>query len=446
MSLADLNELTLLCRTAEARSYLSEAVASYNVNAFRSSIIATWNAVVFDFLHKLRELDLTGDKQAKAKLAEFEVIRAGGASKLKEALDFERGLLASAENEFELLTPTERLDLDRLQEDRNRCAHPSMQSADEPYQPPAELARTHIRNAVQHLLSKEPVQGKAAFDRIVAEIKSPYFPRTEALARQHFDAGPLRRARRPLIRSLVIGLCKSLLNDNNPPDERSRQVAAVRAILDMHRQESEAVVREDLPKIMSGVAPDALWKLIALCGAIPVAWDSAGVAVQGTCERYLNEVTDPATRPKAIAAAFGVPKLQPIAAQRVNTLGASELGDAIAEQPVKEFKELATSLFAEAASFRQAESHMERLIMPLASVFESTDLERILASASENGQIWDAGGLSGMLLQFFHETARLHGQCAAAWQGFRTKVSTVSSMTWRLNYAELEKAMQAAGM
>src|ERR1700760_2978186 len=100
MSLVDLDDLILRCRDEAARSALREAVACYRAGAFRSCVVSTWNAVVFDFLHKLRELELAGDSQAKTKLAEFEAIRLGGEAKLKEALDFERTVLDEASKKF----------------------------------------------------------------------------------------------------------------------------------------------------------------------------------------------------------------------------------------------------------------------------------------------------------------------------------------------------------
>jgi hypothetical protein len=68
-ALSDIDELVLCCRSEAARSYLSEAAACYKAGAYRSTIIAIWIAVLFDFIHKLRELEMTGDKAAKQKLA-----------------------------------------------------------------------------------------------------------------------------------------------------------------------------------------------------------------------------------------------------------------------------------------------------------------------------------------------------------------------------------------
>ena len=147
-TIVDLDELVLKCRDDKAREYIWEAIASYKSGAFRSAIVSTWIAVVYDIVSKLNELELTGDKKAKKHLEDYEKIVAGGESKLKEALDFERGILEMAATDFDLLTSNELLDLNRLKEDRNRCAHPSMQAIGNVYVPSPELARTHIRNAV----------------------------------------------------------------------------------------------------------------------------------------------------------------------------------------------------------------------------------------------------------------------------------------------------------
>lgn len=228
--LADLDELVLLCRDAKAREYIREAVACYKAGAFRAGIVAAWIAVVFDILHKLEELELTGDKSAKAKLEAFAKIVAGGEGKLKEALEFERGILSMAATDFELMTPQEVVDLQRLQQDRNRCAHPNMQSVGSPYAPSAELARTHIRNAVDILLSREPVQGKAAFDRIDAEVASAYFPTDASAALQHFKTGPLARARDSLVRNLLVAFIKAFLNDDSLAKEHRQRLAAAVAL------------------------------------------------------------------------------------------------------------------------------------------------------------------------------------------------------------------------
>lgn len=212
--LMDLDELVLRCRDDKARQYIAEAVVCYKNGAYRQAIVATWIAVVYDFIYKLRELEMTGDQQAAEKLAEFERIRQD--NDLKGSLDYERRILDMAKDDFELITPLEHMDLSRLQDDRNRCAHPSMHSVDEIYEPSAELARTHIRNAVIYLLQRPPVQGKAAMERLLNEIGSSYFPIDVKQAIAALQTGPLARPRESLVRNLIIVLLKgTLLEDQD---------------------------------------------------------------------------------------------------------------------------------------------------------------------------------------------------------------------------------------
>jgi hypothetical protein len=238
--LQDLDELVLKCRTAESRSYISEAVACYRAGAYRSAIIMGWIAVVFDFIHKLRELEMTGDKQAQKKLEEFDSARK--AHDTSQSLIFEKSVVTSMRDEFELISPIEGIDFQRLFDDRNRCAHPSMVSSDDAFQPTAELARTHIVVAITSLLQMPPVQGKAALDRIWSDIKSEYFPSDSEKAEEFLRSGPLQRARSALIRSVVIGITKDIFHEGRGPSERLRQYAALGAILNLYHEPSSAVL------------------------------------------------------------------------------------------------------------------------------------------------------------------------------------------------------------
>jgi hypothetical protein len=89
----DLDELVLRCRDEQARQYIAEAVACYRAGAFRACIVMTWTAVAFDFIHKLRELELSGDANAEQQLQQFENIRA--AHDISRSLEFERKMLTT---------------------------------------------------------------------------------------------------------------------------------------------------------------------------------------------------------------------------------------------------------------------------------------------------------------------------------------------------------------
>lgn len=53
-SLIDIEALTLRCRADRAREYVQEAIMCYRAGAYRSAIVNSWIAVVFDLIEKVR--------------------------------------------------------------------------------------------------------------------------------------------------------------------------------------------------------------------------------------------------------------------------------------------------------------------------------------------------------------------------------------------------------
>lgn len=378
------------------------------------------------------------------KLAEFEAIRAGGEDKLKEALDFERNVLDIAASEFELLTPLEKIDLKRIQDDRNRCAHPSMQSHESPYQPTAELARTHMRNAVEVLLEKEPVQGKAAFTRICDEIKSKYFPTSKEAAIRHLESGPLRRARKVLLRNLILGITRSNLNDSLQADERTRQLAAIGAIVELHRGMAEEIFRTEMPNVFRATDDEKLWLLIRYCRFVQLAWTVMDEATRGRLITYITMATDEDLL-KAIGNGIHVAELKDTAVAKLDGLTEDQLARLIASKPMPEYISPAIHHFEYARSWRGAESLGKSLIVPLAEVFCESDIGTLFTAIKDNDQIWDAGGMRDILAEFFDGSSHLHSDARvqAAWQDLLTDLN--GKTTWYSD-SDLQNKMETSGM
>jgi hypothetical protein len=274
--LTDLDELVLTCRTERGRDYIQEALLSYRAGAYRAAIIATWIAVVFDLVDKLRELDASGDAQAKAEMAKFDALLAKIAlndpQALKGALQWERDIIDLAHKQFQLLDDYQTTDMRRLFYDRNRCAHPTYEfHAGEQYRPSAELARAHIRNAIAHVLQQPPVQGKAAIEAILSNVRSRYFPTSLELVKRALSQ-QMERARPALIRGLVDRLIWDGFDGNSlhasPPN-----VIALKALLDLHRGEAEPRVQSQIRKAMATVGDEKLSIACSLVASLPEAWE-----------------------------------------------------------------------------------------------------------------------------------------------------------------------------
>jgi len=412
-TLSDLDELILRCRGTSAKAYIAEAVACYRGGANRSAIVATWIAVVFDFLDKLKELEMSGDLNAKQKLADFEKSRA--ANNWKASLEFERQVITLAQHDFELLSPVEALDLDRLLQDRNRCAHPSMSSPEDPYRPSAELARTHIRNAVVHLLSHPPVQGKAALDRLLKEVESEYFPADPETATEFFKTGPLARAREALIRNFVLVLSKTLLRVRASSVARKRRFAALNAVLGMYTEQGERTLAAQLPELIVTVPDDKWYRVLFFLGYVKRSWEFIGDAAQTKARRYVQNAPDEDLG-KFLPHAMEVPALRELAIKRLPEASVETLARIVSPDSLPEVVHEAINRFERARSFRTSEKILEFLVLPLAPVFQKTEVERICKAFVTNSQVTYAVGIPNLLLQLFQAMPALTKSTKSIWK------------------------------
>lgn len=284
----DLDELILRCRDKSAKKFIHEAVSCYRTGAFRSCIVSTWNAVVFDFLHKLRELELLGDKEAAKLIEKFDNLRSR--KEYKELWKFESEIPEISRTKFELISSVEELDIQRLFDDRSRCAHPSMTSLEEPFEATAELARYHLRSAVIHLLQRPPVQGRWAKNKILQDIDSDNFPPSLESAVKYFQHGPLARARSILIKDIVIALTKSLLLEERLEEARIRQFSALNAVIIMYPQETREILNDNLSNIIDRVQDEKWDTVIIYLGSITV-WDSLTEPCRLKAEAYIGRIS-----------------------------------------------------------------------------------------------------------------------------------------------------------
>lgn len=232
----------------------------YRAGAYRSAVVNTWIAVVFDLVDKIRDLALAGDAEAQAINSQYETyltqIEAGNDQGIRNALDFERTILQTCKNRLQFFNHQQLRDLERLREDRHQCAHPSFQRPGEPYHPSAENARVHIRMAVEHVLAQPPVQGRSAIAELVSVVSSDYFPRERNHAVAILSSSALAGATDALVRGFADALIFGFSDDSSPLHIRAQVCSAVSALLDLHRAVAEPRVARQLSKLVRDVNDD----------------------------------------------------------------------------------------------------------------------------------------------------------------------------------------------
>ena len=230
--LTDLDVLCLEVRDPLSRSYIDEAIKAYRAGSLKASIVATWVAVTFDIIAKIRELADGGDNQARAFVNTFDANV--GAPNVPKLMEIEAGLLDQAEKQFELIDPISRRHFDRLKQDRNLCAHPAFTKDGPLFQPEPELVRLYIVEAVRNLLALRPIVGKTMLALFDIDFQSNLFPETDEEVTQFVRNRHLANARSSARASLGIVLVKAFLREIPPGWERHYSLipAALQAVRD----------------------------------------------------------------------------------------------------------------------------------------------------------------------------------------------------------------------
>ena len=386
---ADLEGLQLQVRDGFVRQLFAESVIGYNSGALRGAIVTLWTAVVFDIVAKLRELSLGGDKGAAKHLGKFEVARSN--KDVESALEFERRILEVARDEFELFTHQEYDDLSRLQQDRNRCAHPSMNSAEEPYMPSAELVRYHLRSAAEHVFIRPPVQGKAALDRVFDDVRSPFFPRdVESAAR--ILGGTLQHAKAALVRNFVLASLKAVLTGEEAEKLSTADpiMIALAATKRIQPQVTTQTVKDELPKLSQRVPPNQVGRILRLALALPDVIDYLPTDVAERVEEYARAVPAEELNPNLLVA-LRYPKFAANARKRLASLSYTELIELV-RGPARisrtpEAGERIVDEYCASTSWGMSNELGPKAIIPIADSLSKEQVTRVLQAVQENVEL-----------------------------------------------------------
>ena len=380
--LSDLDELVLKCRDEKAKSYIKESVSCYKSGAFRSAIVSTWIAVSFDIIDKLKNLSLTGDKEAEKQLEKFEKARKAG--DIAQSLKFERDILVTARDKLELISHIEFIDLERLQLDRNRCAHPSMTSDGEIFNPSAELARVHIRSAVEYLLQYPPAQGKHALESLLEEVKSEYFPTSLDKAVIALKNSPLFKARKSLVRNFTIALLKKVLKETSEYKERLRISSALNSISQMHKGIFDSTIKEKLSGLLKSLEDKELDKTFHVLQSLPDSWEYLDPDVKQKLEAYVENL--PKDQLEEIDFLLTHTGLSSSANERIRNATRTDMGHPLFIVLPTPVADRIVELFVDSESFDQANS-FSSTVTKYSSDFTKEQVEKIIRACGDNIQI-----------------------------------------------------------
>ncbi len=393
----DLDILLTRIRHPQSKVYFLDAVKAYKAGALRGALTSTWVALAYDLIAKYRELSALGDAAATAFLQSWDnATIAGDISKL---LQLEGGILEDATTNTQVVNRIARKHLDRLREDRHLCAHPAFSAEADLFEPSPELVRLHLVNAVDLVLSQEPLQGKAIFDLYDIDVQSPGFPTTHGRILDYVEQRYLARVRTQNVRNFGTVLAKSLLKGVPAHWEplHRKIVPSLVAVRDRAAHAS-ADVSVAIVSLMNNLEPLNRPRAIAFIAAFPDFWpqlqEPTRTALQATVENAdLTVLAD-----YRILAGVAVPQFRAALLALIAGLTRQQLADAIAFQPLTDLWPKAVEIYQGSGSWRGSEANFSDLITPFAGRLNSQQLDQVLDAIINNGQNWDAAETDTLLL------------------------------------------------
>ena len=443
----DIESLTLKVRDSESRRLIDEAISAYHGGAFRSAIVSTWIAVVYDFISKTRELADQGEARPKAFIEKL--TKSIDAKNIKQLQIIESELLTKHNEDFEILEQHELDDLKRLQTDRHLCAHPAFVTDSQLFQPYPEQVRTHIVHALNHLLIHAPLKGKSAIARFEADILSTSFPVTETAIEVHLQTKYLERSKATLVVHLIKGVLSAPFGQ-----ERSMYLEKIRVLAMVLRKISDlkpGIYESTMPSFVStkfDTVPDDV--LLSICPYLAKdarIWDWLNHADQERIKRLLETSDGEELKLNAATDGFAIKPLAKILKAKVVELDRGETISVISGDPRAELIERALEVYSGAGSFRSAEELGDFVIVPVAPYFEPAHVEKLLKEVEVNSQIWCAYRTPIVLEQVFNKTIHILPKTRKYWQAFVDKQIKryAGDETEYYAYPEIQKLLKTNG-
>lgn len=448
-TLADLDDLILTVRDRSSRSYVSEAVRAYRAGAYRSAIMSTWIAVAYDIISKIRELASQGDAAAVAFSANLnnavQQYEQGNAAAISQLQGIENDLLRQAHTQFEFLSAQEHVDLQRLKQDRNLCAHPAFTSQSLLFQPSPEVVRTHLVHAIRHLLQHPPVQGQSALARLKADLLQPSFPTEQAAVSEFLRHRYLLHVKDALLDNFVTVFLKILVRQCEP-DLIGKEDAIVKCLVAIREHSPdryERKMREQVAQLADNLTDTELRRVLRLFGFERRCWDWIPNPVRLRFEAIIRGYRFDAGPSDYVFEGFAVPDLVPQLQTALAALQPIERLALIHRNPRREFTEAAIELYRTygSESWRQAETVGREAIVPLAHHFTPDQIEAIAQIVIDVHDVRTANETPEIIGQLFERTAHIRTATRASW------VSLVERLVQqRRLFRPLQEAMIQAGI
>ncbi|MFJ5787941.1 hypothetical protein [Streptomyces hydrogenans] len=429
----DLDDRVNRVHNPDVRPLVQEAYRCYSSGSARGAIVLAWTAVCADLITKAQTLKEDGEAAAATLVAEVEKAQE---SKEEDAipimLGVERTLLDTAEA-LELIDHTQKKQLERLRDDRNMCAHPSLRPLGELYEPTMEYARAHLAAALEAVLIHPPSQGRKVVKSFTLHVADPaYAFNTTYLAYTFFDRV------RPSARAKVVEISAkfAVLAIDDPELTIAPELFADRMAdcLRCFAERDAALAKAAVANLMTRLEnsqPAVQLRALGRLGDLPAFWASVAAPVRALFNTHIGAMSDDKSPSlmggqdnAKVLALVRHPEIReglPALASAFEALSTSRMTRVIAASPDPYFVPFLPDLLSQVASFDAGEFVAANAVLPCAAFLSLDELRAVLRKWQDNDQCWGRA-MPSHLIDLYRLTAHLGPERDAVWRTFLTEL------------------------
>lgn len=322
----------------------------------------------------------------------------------KPLMNIESSILNQASHEdIQIISRVELTDLKRLRTDRNRCAHPTMQNSDERFMPSAELARVHLRNAVDFVLSRPPIQGRLAATRFLTTARDESIPSEVGEAAEYLES-VLEGITDINLTIVTAELLQDMLEPTQQTRTRHQRLAAMEVLRSALPNVFDEAFEDILENYLHSVGGDG-WSLVTdMIKRAPWTWDRCRARSRHKLKSIVIDADSSSIEGRQIIwDSLLIPSIREQGIQKLSELTVDAIIKHRDDLPVVDLLNEAVSRLTGSGSFFESNRLMQRLIQPNASQLDKQQISSILNAIRTNDQVSGASQLAVLISAVLEE-------------------------------------------
>ncbi|MEU3840805.1 hypothetical protein AB0E88_12325 [Streptomyces sp. NPDC028635] len=435
----DLEQWITRVRSIDVRPLVREAYRAYAAGAARATIVLTWTAVCADLIDKVRALHEGGEPQATPLIEQVDQAQGNLDAKAIRTMQAVESSLLDQAVALELIDATQKIQLERLREDRNLCAHPSLRPMGELFDPPLEYARTHLVVALEAVLVQPASQGRKVVSSFAAHVLDPAFVGDP----NHIASAFFRRVR-PAARRRVVefaarhALLEPALDDANIDAAAlaDRMATRLRIFASEDRILVSELVRKFTDRLSASTVPIQS-RALARLGDLDAFWSGIDESLRSQLDTIVRTIG----AQHAQLEYWQPPKLEPTSAQIMSFVSIEEVratlpslepafagidyhrrATVIEYRPSPYFAGFLAGILADVGNFDNGALAAHAAVLPCAQYVTLEQLRDILSAWEANNQCWGRY-MVDYAARFYLATVHLGGARNAVWHDFLDRLA-----------------------